>query len=160
MKQHIVFWITKLLYVLVYMAIPIYFVGWLPWLVGFFIITFVCGVGISVIFQLAHVVAGTQFFSTDDEGNRYDWAVHQVMSTANFATRSRFLYWLLGGLNFQVEHHLFPRISHIHYPAISRFVKQTCHEFGIAYNEYKSIWSAFVSHIKHLYALGRPQTLS
>jgi linoleoyl-CoA desaturase len=154
--QHIIFWLTKVLYVLFYIALPIYWLGWLPGLVGFLVITFVCGVGISIVFQLAHVVKGTQFFSAEEGSQRYDWAIHQVRSTANFATGNRFLYWILGGLNFQVEHHLFPRISHIHYPVIARYVKQTCQEYGIAYQEYKTMWSAFASHITHLYSLGRP----
>jgi linoleoyl-CoA desaturase len=159
-SQHITFWTTKVLFALVYMAFPIYMLGWLPWLVGFLLITFVCGVGISVVFQLAHVVEGTQFFMTDDDEQRFDWAVHQVRSTANFATRSKFLYWLLGGLNFQVEHHLFPRISHIHYPIIARYVRQTCQEYGVVYHEYKNIWTAFVSHLSHLHALGRPAPMA
>jgi linoleoyl-CoA desaturase len=156
--QHIIFWATKLVYVFLYVAFPIYWLGWLPWLTGFLVITFVCGVGISVVFQLAHVVKGTQFFSPGQEGQRYDWAIHQVRSTANFATSSRFLYWLLGGLNFQVEHHLFPRISHVHYPVVARHVRQTCREYGIVYQEYKTLWSAFVSHIQLLHSLGRPAT--
>lgn len=155
LAQHGIFWFTKIAYVLVYMALPIFFVGWLPWLIGFLIVTFVCGVSISIVFQLAHVVEGTQFFSPVNTDQRHDWATHQVRSTADFATQNRFLHWMLGGLNFQVEHHLFPRISHIHYPVIARYVKQTCQEYGIAYNEYRSMFSAVIAHLSHLYRLGR-----
>lgn len=154
--QHIIFWSTKTFYVLFYMALPIYSVGWLSWLIGFLIITFVCGVVISIVFQLAHVVQGTEFFSVQGGDQEHNWAIHQVRSTADFATKNRFLHWMLGGLNFQVEHHLFPRISHIHYPVIARYVKQTCSEYGIIYHEYKSMLSAVISHIIHLYSLGRP----
>lgn len=156
LTQHVVFWGTKVAYVLVYMALPIYFVGWLPWLIGFLIITVVCGISISLVFQLAHVVGRTQFFSTKAVDQKHDWATHQVRSTADFATQNRLLHWMLGGLNFQVEHHLFPRISHIHYPVIAQYVKQTCHEYGIAYNEYKSVLSAVMAHVGLLYKLGRP----
>lgn len=152
-KEHAIFWATKLLYVTFYVIIPILTVGWLFWLIGFLIITFVCGVAISIVFQLAHVVEGTEFHIVNNQ-NKQDWAVHQVVSTANFATSNRLLHWLLGGLNFQIEHHLFPRVSHIHYPAISRFVKETCQEFNITYHEYKTMRTALVSHLVHLRKLG------
>lgn len=153
--QHVIFWSTKLYYVFLYIVLPIYWLGLLYWVVGFSVITFVCGVTISIVFQLAHVVAGPQFHAVSNHHPKYDWAVHQVRSTANFATQSRLLHFILGGLNFQIEHHLFPRVSHIHYPAMARFVKQTCQEYDIAYMEYKSMVSAIVSHIVHLYRLGR-----
>lgn len=156
LSQHLVFWFTKVAYVLLYIVLPILFVGWLPWLIGFLIITFVCGVSISIVFQLAHVVAGTQFLVVGEGQEKPDWAIHQVCTTADFATRNRFLHWALGGLNFQIEHHLFPRVSHIHYPAVAKFVKETCNEYGIAYNEYRSLFSAFISHLTHLYRLGQP----
>jgi linoleoyl-CoA desaturase len=155
LAQHFIFWGTKTAYIFIYILLPIYIIGWLPWLIGFLIITVVCGVIISLVFQLAHVVGSTQFYSTDRTGPKDDWAVHQVRSTADFATQNKFLHWMLGGLNFQIEHHLFPRISHIHYPAVARYVKQTCREFGIARNEYKTMFSAVISHLKHLYHLGR-----
>jgi len=156
-KEHYIFWFTKVMYVVVYMVIPILVVGWLPWLIGFFIITFVCGLAISIVFQLAHVVEGTSFHSAtaDDGKSKQEWAVHQIASTSNFGTSSKCLYWLLGGLNFQIEHHLFPRVSHIHYPAISVFVKETCRKSGIKYHEHSSMMEAIVSHIVYLYKLGR-----
>lgn len=154
-NEHVVFWFTKLAYLGVYMVIPILMVGWLPWLIGFLIITFTCGLTISVVFQLAHVVQGTLFHSVEEEKNKQEWAVHQLNTTSNFATSSKLLYWLLGGLNFQIEHHLFPRISHIHYPAISQLVKETCREYNIVYHEYSSMFKAIASHLVHLRMLGK-----
>jgi linoleoyl-CoA desaturase len=132
-------------------------VGWLPALVGFFIVTFVTGLSISIVFQLAHVVEETQFHSPNEHGApaRQEWAIHQIISTANFATGSRVLHWLLGGLNFQIEHHLFPRISHIHYPQVSRLVKEACRQSNVTYIEYKSMFQALASHLMHLKRLGR-----
>ena len=154
-NEHFIFWFTKIMYVFVYMVIPIIIVGWLSWLIGFFIITFICGLFISIVFQLAHVVETTEFHSvTDSEKDKQEWALHQISSTANFATKSKWLYWLLGGLNFQIEHHLFPRVSHIHYPEISRFVKEACHESNVAYHEYTSMFKAIASHLVHLKKLG------
>ena len=84
-----------------------------------------------------------------------EWAVHQLKTTANFATRNRFLSWWIGGLNFQIEHHLFPKISHIHYPAISKIIKKACQEHGVQYIEYKRVRTAVASHIAFLKAMGQ-----
>jgi linoleoyl-CoA desaturase len=157
LKEHFIFWLTKLMYVGVYLVVPIVMVGWLPALIGFFIVTFVTGLSISVVFQLAHVVEDTQFHSSHDQGDaaKQEWAIHQIQSTANFATGSSVLHWLLGGLNFQIEHHLFPRISHVHYPQVSRLVKDACKQYNVTYIEYKSMFQALASHLIHLKRLGR-----
>lgn len=156
-KEHFIFWVTKLMFVFVYMLVPIIMVGWFSWLIGFLIVTLVCGFSISIVFQLAHVVEDTQFHSVEqsDEKSHKEWAIHQIDSTANFATSNKWLYWLLGGLNFQIEHHLFPRVSHIHYPQISVFVKEACRESNITYHEYSSLFKAIASHLLHLRRLGR-----
>jgi linoleoyl-CoA desaturase len=157
LKEHVIFWLTKTMYVFLYIVLPIIMVGWLPALIGFLIVTFVTGLSISIVFQLAHVVEGTQFPSPNQGSGvaKQEWAVHQLSTTANFGTSSKWLYWLLGGLNFQIEHHLFPRISHIHYPQVSRFVKEACRESNIAYIEYTSMFKAIGSHLTHLKKLGR-----
>ena len=156
LKEHLIFWFTKVMFVAMYMIVPIIIVGWLSWLIGFLIITFVCGLIISIVFQLAHVIDGTQFHVAGaSEGiEKQEWALHQINSTANFATSNKYLHWLLGGLNFQIEHHLFPRISHIHYPAISQLVKEACSESNIVYNEYTSMFKAVTSHLLLLRRLG------
>jgi linoleoyl-CoA desaturase len=154
-REHFIFWFTKIMYITAYIVVPIIMVGWLSWLIGFLIITFTCGLVISIVFQLAHVVEGTQFHDAhQDQKDKQEWALHQIGTTANFATSSKWLYWLLGGLNFQIEHHLFPRVSHIHYPQISRFVKEACRESNITYLEYTSIFKAIGSHLLHLRRLG------
>lgn len=155
LKEHFIFWFTKIMYVVVYIVVPVMMIGWLPALIGFFLVTFVTGLSISVVFQLAHVVEHTQFHTPHDEGAKQEWAIHQLQSTANFATGNRILHWLLGGLNFQIEHHLFPRISHVHYPQVSRFVKEACRQSNVAYIEYKSMFGALASHLMHLKRLGQ-----
>lgn len=156
LKQHFIFWTTKVLYIGFYIVLPIIIMGWLKAFIGFFVITFVCGLAISIVFQLAHVVEGTEFTMPDHETRKIkkEWAIHQVAATTNFATRSKILFWLLGGLNFQIEHHLFPRVSHIHYPQISRFVKETCAEYSVVYHEHSSMLKAFLSHLFYLRKLG------
>lgn len=157
MKEHFIFWITKALYVFVYLVVPILMVGLGKALIGFGVIAFVCGITIAIVFQLAHVVEGTAFPEPDKESNKIEqeWAVHQIVTTANFSTNSKVISWLLGGLNFQVEHHLFPRISHVHYPKINQFVRETCEEYKITYLEHKTLLKAIHSHLCHIKKLGK-----
>ena len=115
------------------------------------------GLILSVVFQLAHTVEETAFPVPDGDANRIEneWAIHQIETTANFATKNKIISWLVGGLNFQIEHHLFPKVSHIHYPEISKIIKQTCTEFGVKYIEYRRMRHALVSHTMHLKKMGR-----
>lgn len=157
LSEHFIFWATKLFYIGLYLVIPIIMVGWVQALVGYLIITFVCGLAISIVFQLAHVVEGTKFSVVEhDQANRIEqeWAVHQITTTANFAPHNKVISWLLGGLNFQIEHHLFPRISHVHYPVISKLVKETCEEYNVKYMEYSTMLKAIHSHLFHIRRLG------
>lgn len=118
----------------------------------------VAGMVLSVVFQVAHCVAEARFPLPPADGGRIEhaWAVHQVETSVDFARRSRVVTWLLGGLNFQIEHHLFPRISHVHYPAISRLVEATCRDFGIPYAEHASFRAGIASHFRWLRRMGRP----
>jgi linoleoyl-CoA desaturase len=155
--DHVVFWGFKLLYVFLFIVLPIYLLGVVSWLVGFLVTTLVAGFIISIVFQLAHTVEHTQFPMPDAETGRLDdeWAIHQLKTTANFAPRNKVISWLVGGLNFQIEHHLFPKISHIHYPAISKIIKQTCAEYNVPYIEYPKMRHAVASHVAFLKQMGR-----
>jgi len=161
-SEHVGFWATKLLYLSLFLILPIFFKGLISTIVGYAIILFVTGLVIAVVFQLAHVVEDTEFPTPDTSSNKIEqeWALHQVQTTANFATQNKIVSWFMGGLNFQVEHHLFPRISHIHYPAISKLVRETCAEFNIRYIEYPTVMDAIAAHVRHLRNLGRSAQLS
>ncbi|HLK30341.1 MAG TPA: acyl-CoA desaturase [Puia sp.] len=162
-KEHVVFWMTKILYLLFYIAIPVMAVGWKKWAIGFTSFHLVMGFTLAIVFQLAHVVEHTEFeYAEGDDAMKIEdeWAVYQVKTTANFAPKNKIISWFVGGLNFQVEHHLFPRISHVHYPAIRNIVKQTCDKFNIAYNEFPTMTKAVASHFKMMKQLGkRPVTV-
>lgn len=118
----------------------------------------VAGMLLALVFQMAHVVEATDFPAPQAGSMQMNtpWAVHQVNTTMNFARSNRVLGWMIGGLNFQVEHHLFPRIAHVHYPAVSHVVKETCHEFGINYLECPTLAAAIRSHYRWLRQLGQP----
>ncbi len=157
-KEHIAFWTAKILYLFMVVALPIYLLGFLKWLTGFLLISMLTGLLISIVFQLAHTVEHTEFpLPAEDSGKiENEWAIHQVATTANFATDNKIISWLVGGLNFQIEHHLFPKISHVHYPAISKIIKQACKEHGIKYNEFGKMRDAIVSHYFYMRRLGQP----
>lgn len=126
-------------------------------LVLYIVVTAVLGLVMAVVFQLAHAVESAAFPMPRPDTGRIvnSWAVHQVETTVNFARNSRLLSWLLGGLNFQIEHHLFPRICHVNYPGMSRVVEATCKEFGVKYAEHESVWAGIASHYRWLRRLGR-----
>jgi linoleoyl-CoA desaturase len=154
--DHLSFWLTKITYFVTFLVLPIWQVGFLQTLVGYLIVTSACGIVIAVVFQLAHVVEEASFHAVEPGGKMdVEWAVHQINTTSNFATGNKLVHWFTGGLNHQVEHHLFPRISHIHYPEIAKLVRETCDQFGIRYNEHRTVMQAVRSHVVHLRNIGR-----
>ncbi|HZH01394.1 MAG TPA: acyl-CoA desaturase, partial [Flavisolibacter sp.] len=150
LKEHLIFWVSKLLYIGFYIVIPILMLGWQTWLVGYLIINITMGLTLSLVFQLAHVVEKTEFEVAEEKPKVIDteWAIHELRTTANFAPGNKIVSWFVGGLNFQVEHHLFPRVSHVHYAALSKIVKEHCDQFGIPYHSYPKMRQAVASHIR------------
>jgi linoleoyl-CoA desaturase len=158
LRNHIIFWATKVLYLFFYIALPITLWGFLPWLAGFFVYHAFMGLTLSIVFQLAHVVENTEFESIAlDETKHIDtaWAEHQIKTTSNFAMGNKVVSWFVGGLNYQIEHHLFPKVSHVHYPAISKIVEAKCKEYNLPYNYYPTVGSAFASHMRMMKWLGQ-----
>jgi len=155
-KDHIIFWTSKVLHLFFYIALPIYMCGVVPWLIGFLIYCMVGGFIMSIVFQLAHTIDEASFPRPEQPANRIEdeWALHQLKTTANFATKNKFITWWVGGLNYQIEHHLFPKISHVHYPTISRIIKQVCEEMGVPYIEHRKMTGAISSHVAYLKKLG------
>ena len=157
LREHLIFWISKFLYVLFYALIPTWLLGWQHWLTGFIIIHITMGFSLTIIFQLAHLVSNTHFSSANKDLNKIEsnWAIHELLTTSNFAIGNKYVSWLAGGLNFQIEHHLFPRISHVHYPAISNIIRKKCTEHDLPYNCYPTIREAFISHVRFMKMLGK-----
>lgn len=124
---------------------------------GYLYVVGLIGLFSGIVFQSAHSVDNVDHPRMVDIKNLDEWVVHQIRTTSNFAPDNRFWTTVLGGLNYQREHHLFPKINHIHYPAISRIVKQTCDEYGIAYCEHPTFGAAIRSHYRFLRALGTPE---
>lgn len=151
--------LNKIFYLSYSLGLPILLIHQ-PWylvVVGWLIMHFVCGLILALIFQPAHVVDLTEFPLPDATGNMQDdWAAHQLKTTTNFANKSWAFSWFVGGLNFQVEHHLFPNICHIHYKKLAPIIKQTALEFNLPYHSKKTFVGAVAAHAKLLYVLGKP----
>lgn len=142
---------------MVIIGLPIWFTAFTWWqiLLGFFIMHWTAGCILSTIFQMAHVVEGTaQPLPTAEGIVESEWAVHELRATSDFARNNIFLNWYAGGLNFQIEHHLFPTICHIHYRKIAPLVEKTAKEYGFDYNLKPSFMNALSSHIRRLKELG------
>ncbi|MBI1825278.1 MAG: acyl-CoA desaturase [Planctomycetes bacterium] len=131
-----------------------------PWwyvLMLYFVVTYFQGLVLSVVFQLAHAVEDAEFPMPDKSTGRMEksWAEHQVETTVDFARGNRLLSWYIGGLNFQIEHHLFAQVCHIHYPALAPVIENTCKEFGIRYTSHRTFRQGVRSHFRWLRRMGR-----
>ena len=156
LKEHFIFWISKAVFFILLFIIPIIKIGFLKAIIGYTIMSFVCGLIMGITFQLAHLIEDAEFPTPLENSNKIEknWVLHQIATTANFATRNKIVFWLTGGLNFQVVHHLFPKVNHIHYPEINKLIKEACRKYNIKYTEYSDCLSALRSHIFFLKRLG------
>ena len=149
--------VSKVLYMGMVLVLPFIFSS-APWyiiILGFLLMHFIAGVALGMIFQPAHVVPSSDYPLPDESGNiMADWAVSQLYNTANFAPKARIFSWYVGGLNYQVEHHLFPNICHVHYPKLSEIVKNTAEEYNLPYNSFRTFRKALREHARMLYNLG------
>ncbi|NNF02704.1 MAG: acyl-CoA desaturase [Bacteroidia bacterium] len=151
--------LIKVLYFTYTLVIPLIFFPYSALLIAmsFIAMHFVAGFIISLIFQTAHVMPDCSYPLPAESGNIDNtWAIHELQTTSNYAPTSRIFSWFIGGLNFQVEHHLFPKICHIHYKGISKIVASTAKEFNVPYNTQRTFLSAIWTHTKMLHSLGKP----
>jgi len=150
--------LSKIIYGVVFLILPIILlpISWYLTVTFFLIMHFITGFILGSIFQSAHVVPESDYGTPNAAGKVDDsWAVHQLKNTSNFATGNPVVTWLIGGLNFQTEHHLFPNVCHVHYKNISKIVKETTKEFGIPYHVEPSFFKAMWNHGVMLYRLGK-----
>lgn len=157
-REYVKLFMSKGLYYVFFLVLPLLVLdlAWWQVIIGFVVMHLAEGLVLGLVFQLAHTVEGTTFPLPDEGGNVQEaWAIHQMRTTANFAPRSALAAFICGGLNRQIEHHLFPKVCHIHYPAITAIVKSTAHEYGLPYLENRSFGSALQSHFRLLQRLGR-----
>jgi linoleoyl-CoA desaturase len=158
----VTFWAGKLFFFLIMFALPLLVFPWWQVLIGFFIVMLTVSLIMGVIFQLAHINGDAAFPAPVGSPPHIDneWAVHQVETTVDFAPRNRLLSWYIGGLNYQIEHHLLSAVCHMNYPRLAPIVAATCAEFGIRYNCHPTWREAFASHWSELRLLGSRSELA
>ncbi|HMB93017.1 MAG TPA: acyl-CoA desaturase [Rhodothermales bacterium] len=133
-------------------------ITWWQFLIGFLAMHLTAGMILGVIFQLAHVVEGPAYPAPDEQGvMEHAWLIHEMHTTANFAGENRLLSWYIGGLNYQIEHHLFPQVCSVHYPAISSIVREVAQQHGVPYHYNPTLRAALRSHQQMLKQLGREE---
>jgi linoleoyl-CoA desaturase len=158
-KELVIIIISKSIYYSLFVVLPILILSasWWMVVVGMVIKHLTAGLILSTIFQPAHVMETSEYNQPEGEANLvpHNWAVHQLYNTTNFAPNNKILSWFAGGLNFQIEHHLFPNICHIHYSELSPIVEKTAKEFDLPYNVEPTFRSALINHAKMLKLLGR-----
>jgi linoleoyl-CoA desaturase len=156
-KEWFILVTSKLFYVGYVFVLPLILTNLLWWqiLIGLIAMHYIAGFILAIIFQPAHVIEGTEFPLPDENRTlENNWAVHQLMTTTNFGNKSKWFTWYVGGLNFQIEHHLFPNICHVHYHKIASIVKSTAHEFGLPYKSSRTFLTAIAAHARLLKQLG------
>lgn len=154
--------LSKALYYIVFLVLPIIVlpIAWYWTLLFFLTMHFISGFLLSIIFQTAHVMPDSDFPQPDENGHvDANWAIHQLSTTTNYAQNNKIFSWLIGGLNHQVEHHLFPNISHVHYRKIAVLVKETAHKYSLPYHDQGSFFEAVRQHGKMLKMLGREKQI-
>lgn len=154
--------ITKVIYFSIWLAIPMVMgIIWWKVLIGFVVMHYTAGLILSVVFQLAHIVDDATTPVPNEAGEiENTWAIHQLFTTTNFAPKNWLINWYTGGLNHQIEHHIFPHISHVHYSKVGEIVKQTAIEFNLPYFEFETTRKALFSHFSHLKELGKNPKLA
>lgn len=155
--------ISKIVYFSFWIVLPLIFgaASWWVILIGFFVMHYTAGMILSIVFQLAHITEDTINPHPNEDGEiENTWAIHQLLTTVNFAPKNWIVNWYTGGLNHQIEHHIFPNISHVHYGKIAEFVKQTAAECDLPYFEYQTMRSAVIAHFRHLKELGQQPQLA
>jgi linoleoyl-CoA desaturase len=154
---------TKVIYITYAFIIPVMLTSLLWWqvLLGLLFMHYVAGFILAIIFQPAHVVDGTEYPTPNEQLSlEHNWTVHQLLTTTNFGNENRWFSWYVGGLNFQIEHHLFPNVCHVHYRKIAGIVQSTALEFGLPYKSYKTFGSALAGHARMLKQLGNQNTVT
>ncbi|MBD8489052.1 acyl-CoA desaturase [Echinicola sp. CAU 1574] len=157
-KEYFFLFFYKAMYYTLFIVIPLLVmdITWWQFLIGYLLMNFAEGLALALVFQLAHLVEETEMPEPEQSQNISEaWAIHQMKTTANFSVNSKLATFLCGGLNFQVEHHLFPKICHIHYPAISKILQKTANEFDVPYLSNRTFFTALQSHYRFLKKHGR-----
>jgi linoleoyl-CoA desaturase len=152
-----IFWLGKVVFFFLAFGLPLtrHSVGNV--LGAYAICAMTLGLVLALTFQIAHCSDASKFraITPDDHVVPRSWVEHQVETTVDFCRQNRLVSWYMGGLNFQIEHHLFPKICHVHYPALAPIVEEVCLAHGLPYYSHPTLWAALCSHLRQLHAMGK-----
>jgi linoleoyl-CoA desaturase len=140
------------------LALPLAYHRWWVVLTFYLAISWTVGLLLATMFQLAHCVEPAVFPAADTPRRGPDFIDHQLRTTVDVHCRTRLgrgaLHWLMGGLDFQVEHHLAPRLPHTIYPLVAERLSRVCTESQLTVHSHATPWSAIRSHFRWLKAMG------
>ena len=162
-KEYLILFFFKAVYYTLFIVVPLLVmdITWWQFAIGFLSMHLAEGLVLGLVFQLAHAVEETDFPEPDPNGSMEEtWAVHQMHTTANFSMKSKIAAFFCGGLNFQIEHHLFANICHIHYPQLSKIVQRVANRHGIPYHINETFFDALTSHYRILKKMGSEEVLT
>ena len=148
----------KMIYYFFILVIPMLVLdlAFSQWFGLFFLMHFVAGFLLAIVFQTAHILPECQHLKLTEKLDLNSWAINQLLTTSNYAPNNQLLSWCIGGLNYQIEHHLFPGICHVHYANIAEIVKRKAIAYNLPYHCKKTFLQAIFAHGKMLYFLGQP----
>jgi linoleoyl-CoA desaturase len=160
LQEYVILFAGKAFYLTYMLILPVVLLGKSPWLVGlaFVLSHLIIGLSVALVFQTTHVIDSTYFPS---DRNEFDnWIHHIFATTADYATETPLVGWLVGGLNHHIVHHLCPFVCHTHYAALTRIVKQTAEEYGVPYRQHPTMTQAIKHHLLLLKLLGNGDDIS
>jgi linoleoyl-CoA desaturase len=157
--EKIEFWASKAVYLAIFVALPIVLLPPERAIAAFLVYEFTLGLSLALVFSMAHQVENADFIASDTGPSAGEWAAHQMQTTVNFANTRPFWNWYTGGLNHQIEHHLFPSVSHTHYAVIRPIVRDAALEFQLPYKQFRTYREALKSHFRFLKNLAEKPAL-
>ena len=149
----------KAFYLSYMLVLPVLVLGKSPLLVAcaFLLVHLIVGLSVTLVFQTTHTIESTYFPASRSE---FDNGVYHIFATtADYATENPVVDWLTGGLNHHIVHHLCPHVCHTHYRPLTRIVRETAAEFGVAYRQHPTMTRAIRHHLILLKQLGNENQL-
>jgi linoleoyl-CoA desaturase len=151
---------AKLTHFAVFIGIPLTLYPTGSVLLAYLYVYLIGSLGIALIFQVTHVNTMVEFPSVDKTHLlKKDWYEHQIATAINYAPESQLALFLTGGVNLQIEHHLFPDIPANRYAEVGEKVKEITEKYGQNYNS-GSFFNHFTYVIKRIVAFSFPDPIA
>ena len=161
LKDYLVFFVGKALYVLYIFVIPCILISNFMWvIIGWFSMQCLNGLILAFVLQMNHILEELQFPVAEQGCIDNDFYRHVLSTTMDYGLNNPIFTWVFGSLNLHVAHHLFPNHCHIHYAKMTPIIVQTAKEYGVVYNGGYTPWGGFKRHLQAIARLGRHNTIT